>query len=203
MPDRSAWQHSFARGAGNPQASGWEGIKKPAHGEPSCGGEIYEGSVEARGMADLENLSKDLAPEAAQDNGSQIVAQKGVEISFIMKRDLKRRKQKAGQPDICEAVRLVAEKCPRIRTSCYWAGTSAVATEVLGHRRSMDLDFHTLRALQDVRPILAERLLGWTAKSIKADLAAYRDVDTAEAMVARDLILGLIRKRRIAKNAES
>lgn len=270
-----------------------------------------------RGMADLENLSKDLAPEAAQDNGSQIVAQKGVEISFIMKRDLKKRKQKAGQPDICEAVRLVAEKCPRIRTSCYWAGTSSVATEVLRHRRSMDLDFHTLQALQDVRPILAEiqrvfgprfrlveapdvfgsgfrgvlelpgggsiglevlsnyedtrksdlepsssapgmrrvsleryladkvqclverveardlvdvlavvrhapglrarlrrlvmaqdaallaeRLLGWTARSIKADLAAYRDVDTADAVVARDLILGLVRKRRAEENRD-
>jgi hypothetical protein len=227
-----------------------------------------------------------------------------------MKKPRKSRKNRVGQPDICEAIRLVAAKCPRIRTSCYWAGTSSVATEVLGHRRSMDLDFHTFQALHDVRPILAEiqhvfgkrfrllespdafgsgfrgvlklpsggsiglevlsnyedtrksdlepsslapgmrrvslerymadkvqclverveardlvdvlavirhspalrtrlrrlvmaqdavllaeRLLGWTATSIKKDLAAYRDVDPADAMAARDLILGFIGKQ--------
>lgn len=39
---------------------------------------------------------------------------------------------------------------------CYWAGTSSIAIEELGHRESFDLDFHTRQALVDVRPILAE-----------------------------------------------
>lgn len=39
---------------------------------------------------------------------------------------------------------------------CYWAGTSSIAIEELGHRESFDLDFHTHQALVDVRPILAE-----------------------------------------------
>ena len=73
-----------------------------------------------------------------------------------MKKKQKKDSKKTGSLDISEAVRLVASKCPRLRTSCYWAGTSSIATEVLKHRRSMDLDFHTLRALMDVRPILAE-----------------------------------------------
>ena len=209
---------------------------------------------------------------------------------------------------VAEAVRLVAGKCPRLRASCYWAGTSSIATEVLGHRRSLDLDFHTIHALRDVRPILAEvqrafgrrfrlvempdefgsgfrgvlrlpsggkigfevlsnyeetgtsdlepsssapgmrrvslaryladkvqclverveardlvdvlavirhrpalrarlqrlvmaqdaallaeRLLGWTDRSVRKDLAAYRDVDPGDAMKARDLILGWIK----------
>ncbi|MBN1670523.1 MAG: nucleotidyl transferase AbiEii/AbiGii toxin family protein [Kiritimatiellae bacterium] len=54
------------------------------------------------------------------------------------------------------AVRLLAARCPRLVARCYWAGTSAISLEELSHRQSFDLDFHTTRALQDVRPILAE-----------------------------------------------
>jgi len=63
----------------------------------------------------------------------------------------------ATQEDIIrEAVGLLAERCPRLASLCYWAGTSAIAVEDLRHRQSFDLDFHTCKALQDVRPILAE-----------------------------------------------
>ena len=55
-----------------------------------------------------------------------------------------------------DALRLLAERCPRLAKKCYWAGTAAIAIEELHHRRSFDLDFHTLEALYDVRPILAE-----------------------------------------------
>ena len=55
-----------------------------------------------------------------------------------------------------KAILLLAERCPRLKTLCYWAGTSAIALEELGHRISFDLDFHTHKALVDVRPILAE-----------------------------------------------
>lgn len=272
-----------------------------------------------RGVADLEGIPQKLAHEASQDHGGEIVAPTGVDVSFVMTKRRKKRKVKAGHPstslrtgpDIGEAARLVADKCPRIRTSCYWAGTSSIATEVLGHRRSMDLDFHTLEALRDVRPILAEaqrvfgrrfrlvetpdvfgsgfrgvlelpsgsriglevlsnyedarksdlepsssvpgmrrvslgrymadkvqclverveardlvdvlavirhapalrarlrrlvmaqdamllaeRLLGWTDRSIREDLTAYRDVDPRDAVVARDLILEWIGEQR-------
>ena len=54
-----------------------------------------------------------------------------------------------------EALRLLLEKCPFLTETCYWAGTAAIAVEELGHRQSFDLDFHTRRALLDVRPILA------------------------------------------------
>lgn len=54
------------------------------------------------------------------------------------------------------ALKLMVERCPRLSTFCYWAGTSAISLEELGHRKSYDLDFHTRRALHDVRPILAE-----------------------------------------------
>lgn len=53
-----------------------------------------------------------------------------------------------------DALRLLLDRCPFLATTCYWAGTAAIAVEELGHRQSMDLDFHTRRALQDVRPIL-------------------------------------------------
>ena len=55
-----------------------------------------------------------------------------------------------------QALRLLVKKCPRLRTSCYWAGASSIALEELHHRQSFDLDFHTKRALLDVRPILTE-----------------------------------------------
>src|SRR5215217_3950240 len=41
-----------------------------------------------------------------------------------------------------EAVRAIASRCPRLIAECYWAGTSAIALEELGHRESFDLDFH-------------------------------------------------------------
>lgn len=55
-----------------------------------------------------------------------------------------------------EALRLLVERCPRLVRMCYWAGTSSISIEDLGHRQSFDLDFHTRKALEDVRPILAE-----------------------------------------------
>lgn len=55
-----------------------------------------------------------------------------------------------------DAIRLLAERCPRLAKKCYWAGTAAIAIEELHHRKSFDLDFHTREALYDVRPILAE-----------------------------------------------
>ncbi len=50
----------------------------------------------------------------------------------------------------------IAARCPRLVGQCYWAGTSAIAIEELGHRESFDLDFHTQEALVDTRPLLAE-----------------------------------------------
>jgi hypothetical protein len=57
---------------------------------------------------------------------------------------------------LIRALRLLWKKCPRLMKSCYWAGASAIALEELHHRQSYDLDFHTRKALVDVRPILAE-----------------------------------------------
>ncbi len=58
--------------------------------------------------------------------------------------------------DVLAALRLVASRCPRLRSACYWAGTACISLEELDHRSSYDLDFHTRRALLDVRPLLAE-----------------------------------------------
>jgi len=55
-----------------------------------------------------------------------------------------------------EVLKALSENCPRLRETCYWAGASAIALEELHHRGSFDLDFHTQKALADVRPILAE-----------------------------------------------
>ncbi len=55
-----------------------------------------------------------------------------------------------------DALRLLAARCPRLTGMCYWAGTSPIAIEELGHRESFDLDFHTRHALVNVGPILAE-----------------------------------------------
>ena len=55
-----------------------------------------------------------------------------------------------------EALLLVVKHCPRLVNTCYWAGTSSVSLEELHHRRSFDLDFHTKKALADVRPLLTE-----------------------------------------------
>ena len=57
---------------------------------------------------------------------------------------------------LAEALRLVAERCPRLREACYWAGASAISIEETHHRQSFDLDFHTIKALVDVRPLLTE-----------------------------------------------
>jgi len=54
------------------------------------------------------------------------------------------------------AVRMLVEGCPALARTCYWAGTVPVALEELGHRQSFDLGFHTRKALQDVRPLLAQ-----------------------------------------------
>lgn len=55
-----------------------------------------------------------------------------------------------------DALQLLVARCRRLVGMCYWAGTSSIAIEELGHRESFDLDFHTRNALVDVRPILAE-----------------------------------------------
>lgn len=55
-----------------------------------------------------------------------------------------------------QVLRLLTEKCPRLRTLCYWAGSAALSIEDLHHRMSFDLDFHTREALVNVKPILAE-----------------------------------------------
>ena len=55
-----------------------------------------------------------------------------------------------------DALRILVKRCPRLAAACYWAGISAISLEELGHRSSLDLDFHTRRALEDVRPLLAE-----------------------------------------------
>ena len=57
---------------------------------------------------------------------------------------------------LIEALERIARSCPRLTSACYWAGTSCISIEELHHRRSFDLDFHTRRALQDVRPFATE-----------------------------------------------
>lgn len=57
---------------------------------------------------------------------------------------------------LTRALLLLVDRCPRLVQACYWAETSSIALEELHHRKSFDLDFHTRRALQDVRPFLAE-----------------------------------------------
>ena len=54
------------------------------------------------------------------------------------------------------ALKQIGERCPRLAKTCYWAGTAAISIEELHHRQSFDLDFHTRKALYNVRPILAE-----------------------------------------------
>jgi hypothetical protein len=68
------------------------------------------------------------------------------------------------QQQIAQALQLLAKRCPRLIKRCYWAGTSAIDMEELGHRRSFDLDFHTKGALEDVRPILAEMQAAFPGK---------------------------------------
>ena len=54
------------------------------------------------------------------------------------------------------ALTLLSERCPRLTHLCYWAGRTAIALEELHHRLSFDLDFHTQKALLNVRPIMSE-----------------------------------------------
>lgn len=54
------------------------------------------------------------------------------------------------------ALKLLSERCPRLTHLCYWAGSAAIALEELHHRLSFDLDFHTQKALLNVRPIMSE-----------------------------------------------
>jgi len=58
--------------------------------------------------------------------------------------------------EISEALAWLAQHCPRLSRSCYWAGPASISLEELHHRRSFDLDFHTRKAMADTRPILAE-----------------------------------------------
>lgn len=62
------------------------------------------------------------------------------------------------------ALRDIVSKCPRIRSQCYWAGTSAIAIEELKHRDSFDLDLHTKEALADVAPLLAELQIAFRSR---------------------------------------
>jgi hypothetical protein len=62
---------------------------------------------------------------------------------------------------LVNALHLIAERCPRIVKACYWAGASAICLEETHHRQSFDLDFHTRKALVDVRPLLAELQLAF------------------------------------------
>ncbi|MCX7044570.1 MAG: hypothetical protein NTX50_03655 [Candidatus Sumerlaeota bacterium] len=60
------------------------------------------------------------------------------------------------EQNLREALHLLLKRCPLLSKVVYWAGTSAIAIEELRHRQSLDLDFHTRKALLDVRPILAQ-----------------------------------------------
>jgi hypothetical protein len=62
---------------------------------------------------------------------------------------------------LVKALHLIAERCPRMVKACYWAGASAISLEETHHRQSFDLDFHTRKALFDVRPLLAELQLAF------------------------------------------
>ena len=65
---------------------------------------------------------------------------------------------------LVKALHLIAERCPRTVKVCYWAGASAISLEETHHRRSFDLDFHTRKALFDVRPLLAELQLAFAGR---------------------------------------
>jgi hypothetical protein len=101
------------------------------------------------------------------------------------------------------ALQMLAERCPRLIQSCYWAGTAAVSIEELHHRQSFDLvdvaavlDRHPdmeqscrrMLAGQDAA-ILVERLIAWTDDALSRDLAAYEDVKAESAVRSRDLLL--------------
>jgi Nucleotidyl transferase AbiEii toxin, Type IV TA system len=57
---------------------------------------------------------------------------------------------------VLKALALISERCPRLVKHCYWAGTSSISIEVLHHRQSFDLDFHTRKAHENTTPILME-----------------------------------------------
>jgi hypothetical protein len=81
-----------------------------------------------------------------------------------------------------EALRLLADRCPRLATLCYWAGTSALQAEA-----------RVMLAEQDAL-LIAERLLGWTDADISEDLEGYEDVSPTDAQEARDLLLRWLRE---------
>ena len=65
---------------------------------------------------------------------------------------------------LVEALHLTAQRRPRTVKACYWAEASAISLEETHHRRSFDLDFHTRKALFDVRPLLAELQLAFAGR---------------------------------------
>jgi predicted nucleotidyltransferase component of viral defense system len=65
---------------------------------------------------------------------------------------------------------------------------------VIRHAPSLRARLRRLVLAQDAA-LLAERLLGWTERSIRKDLAAYRDVNPDDAFAARDLIMGFVGKQ--------
>lgn len=65
---------------------------------------------------------------------------------------------------LAATLREIVSDCPSVKTSCYWAGTSAIALEELKHRDSFDIDLHTIRALEDLRPLLAEMETTFTTR---------------------------------------
>ena len=65
---------------------------------------------------------------------------------------------------LVRALQLIAQRCPRTVKACYWAGASAISLEETHHRRSFDVDFHTRKALFDVRPLLAELQLAFAGR---------------------------------------
>ena len=75
-----------------------------------------------------------------------------------------------------DSLQRLAERCPRLVRTCYWAGTSAIATEELGHRVSLE------RYLADKIQCVAER-------------AEARDlVDLAAVFEQRPALKGLARR---------
>jgi hypothetical protein len=63
---------------------------------------------------------------------------------------------------------------------------------VIRHTPALKSRLRRLVAAQDA-VLLAERLLGWTDRSIRKDLAAYGDVEPGDAALARDLILAWLK----------
>ena len=88
---------------------------------------------------------------------------------------------------IREALKLLADKiqCVAERSE---ARDLVDIMAVIRHRPEMTASAKRLLAEQDML-LLTERLLAWTDKRIEEDLAAYGDVDPADAREARDFLL--------------